>query len=255
MRKIKMIVTDLDGTLIRNDKSVSEYTLQVLKECQNRGIPVAIATARFWIGAEKYITLLQPDYVMSADGTMIHSKDAKMADCAFDVPTTNRLIRLIQEVNPNAEIVTAIDKKVYWNSLHISESERLYKAEYFDYMSELTEGAHKIAAELPNKATADSIAQKCACKYISYRGENLYGFIPMNAGKLTMIQMLAEKLSIPLEQIAAFGDDENDIEMLKACGLGVAVANGLSEVKAVADCVTLSNDEDGVAHFIENEIL
>lgn len=255
MHNAKMIVTDLDGTLLRADKSISEHTLQILKECQRRGLVVVIATARFWIGAEKYINLIWPDYVISSDGTMIHNAEKMVADCGFDLQTTNHLIQMIQEVNDTAEIVTAVGKKVYWNSLHISESEKLYKAEYFDYKSTLSEAAHKVVAELPNKEAADNIARKCACKEISYRGENLYGFIPMQAGKSNMIQKLADRLSISLNEVVAFGDDENDIDMLKACGAGVAVSNALAEVKEAADELTLSNDKDGVAHFIENRIL
>ena len=63
------------------------------------------------------------------------------------------------------------------------------------------------------------------------------------------------KQGIAMENIAAFGDDVNDIPMLEACGLGVAVANAGEEVKTIADKVTLSNDEDGVAYYIEKEIL
>lgn len=57
-----------------------------------------------------------------------------------------------------------------------------------------------------------------------------------------------------MDEIVAFGDDENDIDMLKSCGLGVAVSNAIPEVQLVADKLTLSNDEDGVAFFIEREI-
>ena len=58
-----------------------------------------------------------------------------------------------------------------------------------------------------------------------------------------------------MEEIAAFGDDENDIDMLKACGLGVAVSNALPDVVEAADQTTLSNEEDGVADFIERSVL
>ncbi|MDE5578108.1 MAG: HAD hydrolase family protein, partial [Oscillospiraceae bacterium] len=58
----KMILTDLDGTLLCSDDSISERTKFILKSCQERGIYVVIATARYWIGAERYIEEIQPDY-------------------------------------------------------------------------------------------------------------------------------------------------------------------------------------------------
>lgn len=251
----KMIVIDLDGTLIRSDKTISERTIQTLRRCQDEGIVVAIATARFWIGAEKYINLIKPDYEITTDGTMIHHVGARVYDYSFDVQTSNKLIYLIQEVNSDSEIITAIGKKVLWNSLHISESEKLHKAIFYDYKEPISEIANKIVSELPNKDIATNIAQKCNCRLISYRDENLYGFIPLEAGKIQAIESLANNLQISMDEIIAFGDDENDIDMLKKCGLGVAVANAINEVKMVADKQTFSNDEDGVAVFIEREIL
>lgn len=218
MSYIKMIILDLDGTLIRSDKSISERTLKALRQCQDRGIIVVIATARFWIGAEKYI-------------------------------------RMIQTADANAEITAAVDKRVHWNSLHIAESEKLHKAIYCDYHSPLPEPACKIAAFLPDRETAGHLADACKLKLISYRDENFYAYISPDAGKLQAIRALASSLHISMEQLAAFGDDENDLEMLKACGIGIAVANGLESVKAAADEVCESNDSDGVAKWLETNVL
>jgi hydroxymethylpyrimidine pyrophosphatase-like HAD family hydrolase len=76
-----------------------------------------------------------------------------------------------------------------------------------------------------------------------------------NATKWNAIRLLAEKWSIDLSKIAAFGDDYNDIEMLQNCGVGVAVTNALDEVKAVANYICGSNDEDGVARWLEENVL
>ena len=70
---IRMILTDLDHTLLKQDGSVSEKTLQILTACRTKGIRFAIATARYWIGAERYIDLLNPDYEITTDGTLVHS--------------------------------------------------------------------------------------------------------------------------------------------------------------------------------------
>lgn len=253
--KIKMIVTDLDGTLLHSNKELSERTIQALRECQRQGIIVAIATARYWMGAESYIELLHPDYAITTDGTLIHRTDELIYSCGFDADTTNQIIKMILEVNKDADITTAAGKRIYWNSLHISESKRLSKATYHDYKQPLPEAAHKIVTTLPSTEAAKNIASTAHCKFIAYRRENLYGFINANAGKLPAIRHLADKLHIPFNEIAAFGDDGNDIDMLKACGVSVAVSNAVPEVLEIADKVTLSNNEDGVASFIEEEIL
>lgn len=79
--------------------------------------------------------------------------------------------------------------------------------------------------------------------------------MPEKSGKIQAILELAKLLNISLNDIVSFGDDINDMEMLRICGTGVSVSNAVAEVKAVADCVTLSNDEDGVTDWIEKNIL
>jgi hydroxymethylpyrimidine pyrophosphatase-like HAD family hydrolase len=75
------------------------------------------------------------------------------------------------------------------------------------------------------------------------------------ATKWNATRLLAGERQIKNSDIVCFGDDYNDIEMLKNCGVGVAVSNALNEVKAVADYVCGSNDEDGVAKWLEGNVL
>ena len=126
---------------------------------------------------------------------------------------------------------------------------------FYDYSEPLTECAHKFTVFFDKREDAEALALVCGCKLTGYRGGTLYGLTPSGTGKLQMIQQLAEKLELSLENVAAFGDDENDIPMLENCGLGVAMANAGEDVKAAADQIALSNDEDGVAWFVEREIL
>ena len=186
---IKMILTDLDGTLICSDGSISERTKLVLKGCQNYGIYIVIATARYWIGAERYIEEIQPDYEITTDGTLIHRHGKQIYSCNLTIEDTSQIV-----------------------------------------------------AELPNYETALEIANKNHCRLQSYRGENWYAFLPEKTGKVQAIQELARILDISLNEIVAFGDDKNDVEMLKMCGIGVAVNNAIPDVKEIADYITLSND-------------
>ena len=166
-----------------------------------------------------------------------------------------RAVPSIKEAVPSAEITVAVGKCVYWNSKHISESEKLYKAIFNDYSSYLNEKANKIVAELPNEIIARQIADEIGCKIQSYRGEKWYSFLPKDSGKLSAIKSLIKLSSTSSDSIVAFGDDDNDIEMLKLCGKGIAVANAVPEVLKISDAVTLSNDEDGVAKWLSDNCL
>ncbi|MGN1069080.1 MAG: HAD hydrolase family protein [Candidatus Fimadaptatus sp.] len=68
-------------------------------------------------------------------------------------------------------------------------------------------------------------------------------------------RQVAAARGIPLERVAAFGDDVNDVEMLRACGVGVAVANALSDVKSAANCICGANDDDGMARWLAENAL
>ena len=252
---IRMILTDLDHTLLKQDGSVSEKTLQILTACRTKEIRFAIATARYWIGAERYIDLLNPDFEITTDGTLVHSHGQCIYSCAFSVSETNAIISGIAEAVPGAEITAACGKTVYWNSHHISESEKLNKAVYYDYSSPLDVQANKIVAELPDESVAREIAAKTNSKLQCYRGEKWYAFMPAASGKTAAIRALAEISGISPEDTVAFGDDLNDIEMLRFCGTGIAVANAIPEVQEAADEITLSNDEDGVAKWLADHCL
>lgn len=250
-----MIITDLDMTVLHTDKSISEYTKNVFAQCAENNIITAIATARYNIGAEKYINDLKPDYEITTDGTMTYKKGDFIFGTGFDIDTTNSIINEVLSIDTNLELTVATDKCVYWNNKNISESTVLYKAIYNDYSSHINDCAYKIVAELPDKSVADKIGEKYACKVISYRDESRYGFINIKAGKIQALYQLAECLNIKTSEIIAFGDDLNDIEMLTECRYGVAVENAVPSVKEIADFICESNDNDGVAKYIEKNIL
>ena len=90
--------------------------------------------------------------------------------------------------------------------------------------------------------------------YLPFSDIPWYKMSKKNATKERAIENLCSYLNLPAEKIVAFGDDFNDIGMLKLCGKGVAMGNAISEVKSVADEICLSNEEDGVARWIEEHL-
>ncbi|MBR6850837.1 MAG: HAD-IIB family hydrolase, partial [Lachnospiraceae bacterium] len=186
---------------------------------------------------------------------LIHAEEGCIYSKAFSIEDTNRIVRSVKARMPGTEISVAHGKTVFWNSLHIAESERLHKAVYNDYSRDLEVGANKIAAVLAGEQMAQEIADEIGCKLQCYRGENMYAFLPEGSGKIQAIEALSERSGIAISDIVAFGDDKNDIDMLTMCGKGVAVANAIPEVLAVADEITASNDEDGVAEWMRKNCL
>jgi len=90
---------------------------------------------------------------------------------------------------------------------------------------------------------------------IPYWRINRYSYLRSGTSKINAIKITANLLGIDISDVAAFGDDYNDIEMIEECGTGIAVANAIEQVLMSASHRTVSNDEDGVAAFIEKHYL
>jgi hydroxymethylpyrimidine pyrophosphatase-like HAD family hydrolase len=91
--------------------------------------------------------------------------------------------------------------------------------------------------------------------FLRYKGEDFYRFANPNAVKWNAIKAVSDFYNISTDAFVAFGDDKNDLEMIKNCGIGVAVENALDEVKDVAKYICGANNNDGVAKWLETHIL
>lgn len=247
----KAVILDLDGTLLHSDGSISEYTLEMLQECKRRGILVVVATARFWFKAEKYLDIISPDYAILADGTQIYYNGEMIYGYAMDELQSDGIIGNLLQENKEKEFVVSTGKKLFCSVTGIDEKWRISR----DFTEPLNCSVYKIAAILETFEEAKGLAEKYGCRLYSYRGEQLYGFTSEKSGKYQAVAKLGEMLQIGMDEMLAFGDDENDCDILKNVGKGVAVANAIPIVKEIADDVAQSNDEDGVAKYIEKELI
>jgi Cof subfamily protein (haloacid dehalogenase superfamily) len=254
MNRIKMIITDLDGTLLHSDKSISDYTRNILSRCREKGIIITVATARDWLSAEYYINEVNPDYEITTDGALIHSGSRLIYECGLDIDKTNNIVSDLKSICSDSGIIVAAMHNVYWN-IQKAGANDLYKTVYNDYSGPLEEVAYKIAVTLPSKDIAENIAARHDCKLRWYRDGLWCSFVHKDSDKLQAIHALCRHTGIDIGDVAAFGDDLSDIEMLKACGRGIAVSNALQGVREIADEITGSNNEDGVARYIEERIL
>ena len=241
----KAIILDLDGTLLRSDGSISDYTLRVLEECKRRGILIIVATARFWFKAEKYLDRIAPDYAILADGTQIYENGVMVWGQSLEKQQSDGIIKEL--VQKKSSFVTSVGKTLLCSDAGIEEPWR-----FSHDFTKMPDGpVYKIAAVLRGHEEAEELAERYSSRLYSYRGEDLYGFANGNSGKYQAVRALGELLQIGLEDMIVFGDDENDYEILKNAGRGIAVENAIPMIRGIANDITDSNDNDGVAKYIE----
>jgi len=124
------------------------------------------------------------------------------------------------------------------------------------YAEYALEGVQRISVKEQGAKAASMIDfDKYGCRIYASQGALWYAISEKSVSKLKSIEATAKYFGLALSDVAAFGDDFNDVDMLKECGVGVAVSNAIDEAKAAADFICESNDEDGVAKWIEENIL
>lgn len=264
--KYKLIVTDLDDTLLRDDQTISERSKQTIKRAVGKGIHVAIATGRMYASALPYARAL------GLTGPMMCCQGAQIADIE-----TGRSLR-----------ITALPLALAREALRFAEEQGLYIQYYTtdDYFFEKTcaesDYYHRAAGVLgkplgrrpsealdfePIKLLIIAEPQRIRQAYglaverfgesmsIAISKANYLEFTHPLANKGAAVADMAAMLDIGRHEVLCCGDALNDLPMLRFAGLGVAVANGDEQVKAQADAVTASNNEDGVARAIERYAL
>ena len=261
MHDIKLIVCDLDGTLLKDDKTVSEYTISVLEKCQQKGLKFAVATARssYWVkGLESF---LKPD-IWIVDGGCFAFCEGKMPySKVLSLESTNAVLKEIVNAD-GVEKITAESLNACFLNQPISKS--LYAQQLMaqgatvietDFLTPLTHPVHKIGAEIPFDE-ALKIAQKMQNIHVlKYSGEKWVRFSAQKATKWDALSAVVDHFGLEAKNILAFGDDFNDITMLKNAGVGVAVGNAINEAKQAADYVCDSNENDGVARWLAKNLL
>ena len=251
---VSIVLSDLDGTLFHNDRTISDYTKQIIKQVQAKGVLFGVCTARAKVNAVKFLDGIEPDIFISNGGGMITYRDQKIYNCEFSVEEVRRLIEKTFEVFGKDVIISADNEKGLYSN---SKEELGDKFWTFNDFLDFREPCMKMCVQSLDK---EKVAQVANCL-----GEGMIDFLPFSdipwyklskkdATKEKAIEALCKYLGIPASQIAAFGDDFNDIGMLKVCGTGIAMDNAIEEVKKAADQVCDSNEADGVAKWMEEHL-
>ncbi len=256
--KYTLILLDLDETLLHTDKTISKYTTDVLRECQSQGILVGFSTSRGIHDVQKFADVVKPDVIIASGGALVSYHGEIILTSLFTVEEAKRMMdKALELTGQKAQITIDTVDKHYWNRPMTNEGEfsDWGKFTFLDYDA-YAEDALKICVDTDDPDMARQIAESVEnCIHIKFSDIPWYKFSKVNATKESAIEFLTDYLKIPYEKMIAFGDDFSDIGMLKMCGTGVAMGNAIPEVKEVADALTKSNNEDGVAYYLKCNLL
>jgi len=255
-----MIAIDLDNTLLRSDKSVSAYTASVFGRVREKGVKIAFVTSRSAYACARIGEIVMPDIRITSGGAMAVMDGETVFRAAIDIGTASSII---QELNASDDVhQIAVDTERHFFSSAPIDSSNDGWIDYADAV--ITDFSAPLPVEdvfkiTPNTTSAETVlaivARYPAVDAFKYIGEDWFQISSREAEKHIALARVCGRLGVPTADVVAFGDDYNDIEMLRECGTGVAVANAIDEVKAVADYVCDSNDNDGVARWIEENLL
>ena len=250
MKDIKMIVLDLDDTLLRCDKTISDYTISIIRRCCEAGIKTVIATGRGHPEVVAPIKLF--DGIIANNGANVYDGDIEICRCIPYIEARPLLLACHRHgVHVSSQFggihYTNFDVSRIWP--HIKDFEIV------DFATHILD-SEKICIEGVTSEDAVFIGQHLSeDMYLKVARDGLGMVMHRNATKSLAIAELSERWSIYQNEIIAFGDDLNDIDMLEYVGISIAMDNALDEVKAVADYFCGDCDDDGVAKWLEENVL
>lgn len=261
-----MITIDLDGTLLRSDGSVSDRTVRTLQAARDKGVVVAIATGRMYQTARSYgerLGLGDSPLLLFAGG-LIETLESKKILFQQVIPR-----EWAQELADLArrrgwQLQTYIDDvlRAARDDEWIRDYERITHSKACicgDDFYHVQDDCNKL---LSRGGHDDLVARKALIEKtfpgrfnVLFSAPTFLEIMPQGVDKGEGIRRLGELYGIGTDEIMALGDSQNDLDMLKAAGFPVAMANAAEEVKAAAAYVTASNDDDGVAAAVEKFVL
>jgi Cof subfamily protein (haloacid dehalogenase superfamily) len=244
----KAIAIDLDGTLLSSNKSIAPFGLDMIREAKGRGWVIAITTARPVRAIRRAVPGEFGSYYWAAcNGAWILRDEQIIRRTEIPHATVSILVKSLQSHGLHFQVEA--------EDMLFSNCE--LPASFVSGYSGLDRlGSVDACKVIVNTRSTEEIGKaqeltpsNCAC-VVTDQG-SLVQISHSECSKLAAMKHILEREGISLEHTIAFGDDNNDAELLIAAGCGVAMENGTDEIKRIADHITATNDEDGVGLFLE----
>jgi len=291
----KMLVLDMDGTLLDSQKAITSHNKAAIKKAVAAGVKVVISTGRSLLGVTDYLKQLDlmkdDEYTISCSGAIIaNNTNSKLLHGSFLSQDEISLVNSAAEksgmiLNAYTKDSLLMQEDCYYNNLDCRmnslkkvmvdfsdvNAEDIAKINVFTEDENIANYFKKLFSddELPidpsiytKPAVPESfLDSKTISKELDFRFNVMkttkytFDLTRKDTSKGSSVKILAEKLGIKREEIICIGDSENDKQMIEYAGLGVAMGNAYDNIKDVADYITLSNDQSGVAHVVNKFIL
>lgn len=266
LKNIKVVVSDLDGTLLNPQHKISHYTKSIFQELHNQNYLIVVATGRHHLDAMAIIETLEvPVYLVSSNGARIHSPEKEEL---FSFNLNSDIVKTALSVDIDPEITVVLFKENVWltnklsKKLNAFQAELKYHPELVDYKMLEDFGAIKIFFAHDNHeklvVLKDAILAKSSNDlHHAFSLPTCLEFMDKSVDKAVAIMKVLEKEGFLLEEAVSFGDGFNDVQMLSTSGKGLIMGNAPALLKETLPDLEIikTNAEDGVAKYISSKIL
>ena len=257
----KLIAMDFDGTLLRDDKTISENTKNILKLYKDLGYLIVGVTARTLASIKEVVPVDIFNYLIINNGVSIYNvdDDNMIYQGTIDINDAKDITNEIEEYCDQIDYVT---DNIYYTYLQKKNS-NLDFIKDIDNIDEIEEEIARMNLFLKDKSKATDYYEFIRSKY-----DDINCFImqdsdspnkwlvlnPKGINKATTLKELGKIENISSDEMIFFGDGLNDLEVMDSVGLSVAMGNALDEIKAKAKAITKTNNEDGIVEFLDEKL-
>jgi len=264
--KIKVVISDLDGTLLNSDHTISTYTKSVFQELHNQNYLIIVATGRHHLDAMAIVEDLGfPIYLVTSNGARIHSPKKELL---YSLNIKSEAIKSVLSLEIDPEITTVLFRENVWQTsktnkkLNAFQKDLKYPPEVvdFDTLEDysaiklfFTHDNHEKLIELKDKILVDHSEEFSHAFSLPICLE----FMDKSVDKSVAIGKILEMKGFTFEEAISFGDGFNDEKMLNATGIGLIMENAPDSLKNKLPHLEIisSNDTDGVAKYLSQKMI
>lgn len=250
---IQVLSIDLDGTLLQTDGTVAPITVDALNECRAQGMHLIFNTARPASMIPKPVyEVFRQDYWVFSNGTTAQKEGKELFNITMDARHIAPLITRLHTDYSHFFFSIESGGRIYAPCIE-KQPHSDFKAELHPLERLLEKAVNKVTviAEDRNFPHHEITALLTEDQRLLITEDGKYiQVMPRLISKCSAVEYITESLGLDMSHVVAFGDDVNDIELLVASGIGVAMANANALVRSKADCMTTSNNDNGVGNFV-----